>query len=84
MQIIRQLIGKIFVIGLDVNELLYLDQLLTDWCQWDDTYEFTYDKNSDYIESNLQDDTFYSASLNLLYIFNNDQELIWGEVFDLA
>jgi len=65
------------------RELLYLDQLLTDWCQWDDTYNFTYDKNSDYIDSNLQDDTFYSASLNLLYIFNNDQELIWGEVFDL-
>lgn len=54
-----------------------------DWSIWDDTYEFVQTGDAEYVESNLTPDTYAALSLNLVAIFDNDQNLVYGRVFDL-
>ena len=65
------------------REMDYLDKLLQDWSFWNDTFYFTETESEDYILSNLMEETFYAASINLVYFYNNEDVLIWGEVYDL-
>ncbi len=65
------------------RELESLDYLLKDWAFWDDTYFFSDNANKDYVYRNLIPNTFFNTSLNMLYIFNKNQELIWGKLYDL-
>ena len=49
-----------------------LQSLLVDWGQWDDTYDFIYKINQDYIESNLSEATIEDLNLkNVIYVDNN-------------
>ena len=48
------------------NEINSLDVFVQDWASWDDTYEYVLDRNEEYIESNLVDETFTGANLNLM------------------
>lgn len=66
------------------REIHHLDALCHDWSAWDDTYEFIVDKNSEYIESNLDESTFYDQRLNLIYFVNQKNEVVWGKLFDLV
>ncbi|HDR72482.1 MAG TPA: hypothetical protein ENN85_00965 [Methanoculleus sp.] len=46
----------------------HLDEIATmnrDWAWWDDTYEFMVTGDERYIRSNLVDDTYVNAELNL-------------------
>ena len=65
------------------REIEYLSQLNQDWSIWDDTYNFAINGNQEYIESNLQDDTYYSIGINLFYIFDVDQNILWSKYIDL-
>ena len=64
------------------REVTHLSLLALDWGAWTDTYEFVEDKNTAYIESNL-DDIFDTSDLNLLYLYNISGEVIWGKAYDL-
>jgi PAS domain S-box-containing protein len=54
-----------------------------DWASWDDTYAFVEDRNEDYINSNLVDDTFYNLKLNMMIFINTSGDIVYGKAFDL-
>lgn len=55
----RHIVNNIERFNLLFNQKIEnLDKILIDWAYWDDTYNFIQTKNSDYIESNLVDETF--------------------------
>lgn len=60
-----------------------LDTLTHDWASWDDTYLFVNDHNKDYIASNIVEDTFTtSANIDLLLIYNTDEVLVHGVLYN--
>jgi sensor domain CHASE-containing protein/nitrogen-specific signal transduction histidine kinase len=60
-----------------------LDLYTHDWSSWDDTYQFIQDNNSQYAQSNLMDDTFINAKLNLMLFINTSGQLVYGKAYDL-
>ena len=70
------------VIDVIQRESQHIEMFAADWSSWNDTYEFVQTPNSDYIRSNLAWGSLEQASkLNLLYFFNLDGQLIWGESY---
>jgi len=69
------------------RETEHIELLLGDWAIWDDTYSFAKEKTPQvrqgFIDSNLVWESLESASgINLLFIYNNKDEFLWGGVFD--
>ncbi len=60
-----------------------LDTYCYDWAEWDDTYKFAQEYNQEYVDRNLQDDTFTSTDISLVSIFNTSQEMVYGKAYDL-
>ncbi len=65
------------------SEFSNLDVFTSDWAAWDDTYAFIEDANPDYVESNLVDETFIGAELNLMLFINSSGGIVFGKAFDL-
>jgi signal transduction histidine kinase len=65
------------------RELKVLDTMAHDWGAWNDTYTFVQDRNSEYITSNLNNDTLIGCEINLLYIFDAEGVIIWSRLIDL-
>ena len=62
-----------------------LDEICTlnrDWAQWNDTYAFMATADEGYIRSNLVDETYLNAGLNLICYVDTDGEPVYGRVFD--
>jgi PAS domain S-box-containing protein len=68
--------------ALSVN-LDALDAMCYNWAEWDDTYIFAQEYNQDYVDRNLQDDTFTSAKISLVSIFNTSQGMVYGKAYDI-
>lgn len=66
------------------NEVSHLDNLNNDWATWDDTYNFIDNRSEDYIVSNLPDWIFHESGMDLIYIVNNNGEVVWGKIYDTA
>jgi signal transduction histidine kinase len=66
------------------NEIENLDIILFDWSAWDDTYAFVTERDEEYVESNLIDETFMSLPLNLLLITDSTGGVIYSKAYDLA
>lgn len=60
-----------------------LATMLSDWSFWDDTYEFITNNNEDYIRKNLNDVTFTTQNLNFVMYINLQNQLVYGQGFDL-
>jgi diguanylate cyclase (GGDEF)-like protein len=54
-----------------------------DWAFWDDTYAFVQDRNQDYIDANLSDDTLTTLRINLLMMVDTSGEVIYSKSVDL-
>ena len=65
------------------REIQHLDLSATDWSVWDDTYRFIQDRNEAYREANLNKQAINSLKVNFLYLFDADQQLVWGMAVDL-
>lgn len=65
------------------NDISVIDFTNYDWSAWDDTYEFIQDKNEEYIESNLINDTFVTIGINVMLYFNSSGQLVFGKSVDL-
>ncbi len=68
--------------GLD----LQLDAFLTlneDWAHWDDTYQFIQDGNDTYRTTNLNDTTFTTIGINLVFYIDNAGRRIFEGAYDL-
>ncbi len=65
------------------REIHHLDLFTHDWAAWDDTYEFAKNRNNEYIDSNLVEETFTDQKLNLIYYVNEENEIVWGKIVNL-
>jgi adenylate cyclase len=55
---------------------------LRDWAQWDDTYQFIQDGNTEFSESNLKIETPVNLELNLMLFVNQDKEIVHSLYLD--
>ena len=65
------------------NEEESINRTLKDWAQWDDTYQFIYDSNEEYIESNLQGTTLETLNLKMMLFLNTDGDIVYNNVLQL-
>lgn len=82
----EQEIAKQYLERID-NALHYKSKLLnsaiTDWADWDDTYNFVLGKNAEYIESNITDSTIINLKLNLIAYIDTRGKLVYGTMMGL-
>ncbi len=64
------------------NELDEMSVFNHDWAAWDDTYAFVQDANPEYLESNLMDETFTGARLNLMMFLNREGKPVFAKSYD--
>jgi sensor domain CHASE-containing protein len=57
--------------------------LTTDWSNWDATYHFVEDANQEYLDENMTDESFENSKLNLIYIFNSQQKLVYYRLYNI-
>lgn len=50
---------------------------VSDWAQWDDTYNFVLDGNQEYIQSNLQNEAFSLLQINSLTILDIEGRILF-------
>jgi PAS domain S-box-containing protein len=60
-----------------------LDTMVSDWANWDDTYEFVIDANESYREANLMTETFSNAKFNLMVIADLKGKPVYTGYYDL-
>ncbi len=48
-----------------------------DWATWDDTYQFVFDQNFDYIDTNLKKSTLVSLDLNYMVFLDERQNVVF-------
>ncbi|UCC33617.1 MAG: hypothetical protein JSW53_01020, partial [Candidatus Bathyarchaeota archaeon] len=65
------------------DEVSDLDTFTYDWAAWDDTYAFIEEMSIDYVESNLLDETFIGAEINLMVFVNSSGQSVFSKAFDL-
>ncbi len=66
----------------ELRDLNDLDTLTTDWAHWDDTYRFINDRNAEYIQSTLNNETLSGLKVSLIAYAKPSGELVWGTGFD--
>jgi len=59
------------------TEQSYLDYIVQDWACWDDTYQFIEDKNQQYINVDLQNQTLAGINVNVMIFVNNSGEVVY-------
>lgn len=59
------------------------DTLTEDYAEWDDTYFFVTDPNQAYIDANFHDANFIDFGNSIVFIVNNDGEIVFSKAFDL-
>ncbi|MCR2805664.1 sensor domain-containing diguanylate cyclase [Paenibacillus soyae] len=55
----------------------------TDWAVWDDTYLFLQGQQPEYMDVNLQHDTFENNRVSFMLFFNASRQLIHQQGFDI-
>lgn len=64
------------------SELKGIKAKLMDWANWDDTYQFINNLNSEYIESNISYDTMNSLRLDYMFYFNKKGNIVFDVYTD--
>lgn len=59
-----------------------LETLCTDWAVWDDTYVFITSGDEKYVRSNLGENTFRNAKINVMVFMNNNGEVVFSKFYD--
>ncbi|MBN2898115.1 MAG: diguanylate cyclase [Clostridia bacterium] len=60
------------------KEFMDLEYILTDWAEWDLTYSYVQGLEPDYIEENLGSDILGDLNLDYLYIFDENDNVIYS------
>ncbi|MBP9728087.1 MAG: PAS domain S-box protein [Candidatus Moranbacteria bacterium] len=53
---------------------------VSDWAQWDDTYNFVIDGNQEYVQSNLQNEAFGLLQINSLTILDLEGKILFDRM----
>ncbi|MBM5804951.1 MAG: hypothetical protein FJZ49_02630 [Candidatus Verstraetearchaeota archaeon] len=75
--------GVEIVVGAISERFSRLSSICSDYSLWDDTYAFINDRNINFIDTNLVDQTFIGLNLNVMLFFNSSGFLVYGKAFDL-
>lgn len=67
--------------GLDLQLTAFMT-LNEDWAHWDDTYQFIQDSNDTYRDGNLNDTTFTTIGINLVFYIDNEGKRIFEGAYD--
>lgn len=62
------------------NDLQNLSALNADWSAWDDIHDYVNGLNKNFEESNLDGSSLVTLDLNLLAVYANDSEIVWGRL----
>lgn len=65
------------------REAHHLEQFCSDWSMWDDTYVYVQNPHPEFERSNLVPKSFTDNDLFLIFILNNDGDVVWGQCFNL-
>ncbi len=65
------------------RELEHIALFNKDWAEWDDAYDFMKDKNPDFIESNLINETYFSNKINLIAYVSPHSKILYFHFLDL-
>ncbi|HRF96666.1 MAG TPA: CHASE4 domain-containing protein, partial [Aggregatilineales bacterium] len=68
--------------GLDLQRSAFV-RLNEDWSHWDDTYHYIQDGNDTYRDGNLNDTTFTTIGINLVFYIDNSGRRIFEGGYDL-
>lgn len=60
-----------------------LKSTIIDWSYWDETYDFISNKNQDYINSNLQDNTLAYLKINLIQYVDANGKVIFTKAIKI-
>ena len=60
----------------------YLDYIVQDWACWDETYQFVEDKNEQFVNINLQNQTLAGINVNVMIFVNNSGEVVYVKSVD--
>lgn len=60
------------------DKLKQLETKLSDWAIWDDTYEFVENKSQEYIDSNLNQESFIKLGVDEVLFINGQGALVKG------
>ena len=66
------------------NDLASMHSLVADWANWDDSYAFVLNGDSNFINDNLVRQTFVNLRLNLIAYVRTSGEVVYGDVYDEA
>jgi diguanylate cyclase (GGDEF)-like protein len=70
------------VLGALEKEIRHLDEVCWDWAGWDDMYAFVESRDPRFIASNLVLSTFLDNRINLIYLYDRQGRLLWGEAHE--
>lgn len=59
------------------QEMANLNATAQDWATWDDTYFFMADNNSQYIQSNMVNSTFYGLNLDMILFLDSSGNITY-------
>jgi signal transduction histidine kinase len=68
--------------GLDLQRSAFV-RINEDWSHWDDTYQYIQDGNDTYRDGNLNDTTFTTIGINLVFYIDNAGRRIFEGAYDL-
>lgn len=66
------------------NHISNLEALSSDWSAWDDTLNFIENKNTNYINANLNDLTFNDLKLNIFIVIDKNKKIKYIKYYDLV
>ena len=64
------------------EDLHKLDLLTYDWAVWDDTCKFVEDRNQDYINANLYDESLVRIKVDLILYINTAGKIVFEKAYD--
>lgn len=60
-----------------LNEQSHLSFFNRDWAKWDETYQYIKQPDNGFVERNINSDSFLSSNIDIVAIFNNQQENLY-------
>jgi len=65
------------------NEQEYLDYIVQDWACWNETYTFVEDRNQEFIDVNIQNETLATLKSNVMIFVNNSGDIVYAKSVDI-
>jgi signal transduction histidine kinase len=66
------------------RRILDLDIFTNSYGGWDDTYQFVLDNNTEYIESNANEEALKAANLNLISFVDSSGQVVFSTTYNLT